>query len=324
MPNVLFLTSLAPDIAAELTGMAPADFHVQTHSIELDDSRQLELLADTDFLILFPGVIRDSVVQAAVDQNPGKLKLIQLVSAGFDRVNIELCRELGIGVANNGGTNSIDVAEHTLCMMLAVYRRLVEMDQHVRNGGWRDIDSGNSTYTLFGKTVGIVGFGNIGRETAKRLQGFGTTLLYADAYPAPLEVEADLRVQRVELDELLERSDVVTLHVPLNAATRSLIGAPQLARMKREAILINTCRGPVVDEAALTEALQTGQIRGAGLDVLMDEPPAGDNPLLQLPNVILTPHSAGVTFDTWARRGEFIFANLQRVWQGETARALVN
>lgn len=319
MPNVLFLTSLAPDIAAQLTGMAPPDYHVQTHSIDLDDAAQVELLADTDFLILFPGHLNDAVVRQAP-----RLKLIQLVSAGFDRVNVELCRELGIDVANNGGTNAIDVAEHAICLMLAVYRRLVEMDRHVRNGGWRDIDSGNSTYTLFGKTVGLVGMGNIGRQTARRLQGWGCRLLYADAFPATPEVEAELQLQRVEMDELLQQADVVTLHVPLNEATRGLIGERELGIMKQEAILINTCRGPVVDEPALAQALQTGQIRGAGLDVLVEEPPVLSNPLLGLPNAILTPHSAGVTFDTWARRGEFIFANLQRAWQNQRPLALVN
>jgi phosphoglycerate dehydrogenase-like enzyme len=319
MPKVLFLTSLAPEIAALLTDLAPADFQVETHPIDLDASEQAARLAETDFLILFPGVIGDEAVRQA-----RQLKLIQLVSAGFDRVNVDLCRELGIPVANNGGTNSIDVAEHTICLMLAVYRRLIEMDQHVRNGGWRDIDSGNSTYTLFGKTVGIVGMGNIGRETAKRLQGFGVTLLYADAFPAKPEVEQTLNVRRVSMDELLQQSDVVTLHVPLNESTQNLISTRELAMMKREAILINTCRGPVVDEAALAKALQDGQIRGAGLDVLVQEPPASDNPILTLPNVILTPHAAGVTYDTWPRRGEFIFANLQRVWNGEPALAVVN
>lgn len=324
MPKVLFLTSLAPDIAAQLTGMAPPEFEVETHPIDLDEARQVELLGESEFLILFPGVLSDAVIRTAAQANPGQLKLIQLVSAGFDRVNVDLCRELGIGVANNGGTNSIDVAEHAICLMLAVYRRLVEMDQHVRKGGWRDIDSGNSTYTLFGKTVGIIGLGNIGRETAQRLQGWGTTLLYADAYPAAPEVEAALNIQRVSQEELLQRSDVVTVHVPLNAATHGLIGAAELSMMKREAILINTCRGPVVDEPALVAALQDGQIRGAGLDVLVEEPPDATNPLLGMPNVILTPHSAGVTFDTWARRGAFIFANLQRVGRGESAHALVN
>lgn len=319
MPKVQFLTSLAPDIAAQLTGMAPAEFQVETHPITLDEDAQVELLEDADFLILFPGHLADGVVRRAP-----RLKLIQLVSAGFDQVNVKLCRELGIDVANNGGTNAIDVAEHAICLMLGVYRRLVEMDRHVRNGGWRDIDSGNSTYTLFGKTVGIVGLGHIGRETAQRLQGFGATLLYADAYPAPTEVEDALHIRRVEMDELLQQADVVTLHVPLNDATRGFIGARELGLMKREAILINTCRGPVVDEPALAQALQAGEIRGAGLDVLVEEPPSPSNPLLGSPNVILTPHSAGVTFDTWSRRGEFIFANLQRVWNGQPALALVN
>ena len=136
-------------------------------------------------------------------------------------------------------------------------------------------------------------------------------------FPATADMERSLQVERVSLQELLERSDVVTLHVPLNDQTRHLIGEAELAHMKSSAILVNTCRGPVVDEEALIEALRSGSIRAAGLDVLNDEPTDPDNPILELDNVILSPHIAGVTYDTWQRRGLFIFDNLQRVWAGQ-------
>ena len=197
MPNVVFLTGLAADTAALLTQHAPADYHVVTAPIGLPDADKIALVRDADFLILFPAVISAEVLAAAP-----KVKLIQLVSAGFDQLDIRRCRELGIPVANNGGANSTDVAEHTLALILAWYRRMLEMDRNVRTGRWHAIDSGATTYTIAGKTVGVVGLGNIGRKVARLLRAFGATLLYSDAFAAPAEVEQELGVRRVELDEL--------------------------------------------------------------------------------------------------------------------------
>ena len=182
----------------------------------------------------------------------------------------------------------------------------------------------SETFALFGKTVGLVGLGNIGRQTALRLRPFGVNLVYADAYPAPAEIEAELGVRRLELDELLQTADVVSLHVPSTRRPAGLSAARELSLMKPTAILVNTCRGPVVDEQALAEALQGGVLAAAGLDVLSSEPPSNDNPLLGMTNVTLTPHTAGVTHDTWARRGEFIFQNLQRVWEGKPPLAVIS
>jgi phosphoglycerate dehydrogenase-like enzyme len=318
MPKVLFFTNLDAEIVPQLIGYAPADFEVQVHPTKMDEAKKRVLAADADFFILFPSVIEESVVRGAP-----RLKLIQLVSAGFDKMPMRLLKELDIPVANNGGANAIDVAEHTLSLILGLYRMLPQMDRNVRHNGWNALDSGRLTYTIHGKTVGIVGMGNIGRRVAQLLRPFGARLLYYDAYPLAAEVESALGVERVDLPDLLRRADVVTLHVPLNNETGGMIGREELALMKSSSILINTCRGPVVDEAALTAALQARQIRGAALDVLEKEPPAPDSPLFGLENVLLTPHTAGVTFDTWARRGEFIFENLQRVWQGERAQALI-
>jgi phosphoglycerate dehydrogenase-like enzyme len=318
MPKVVFFTHLVPELAGLLTAHAPADFDVFVYPAKTPDSEKAALVADADFLIPFPGVIAEPVLRAA-----RRLRLVQLVSAGFDRMDLDLCRSLGVPVANNGGTNSIDVSEHTLSLILGLYRLLPAMDRTVRAGRWNALDSGALTYTIHGKTAGIVGFGNIGRQIARLLRPFGATLPYFDVQPAPPAVEAELGVQRAALEDLLQRADIVTLHVPLNSYTDRLIGARELELMKPNALLINTCRGPVVDEPALAEALAARRIAGAGLDVLVEEPPSPDNPLFHLDNVLLTPHTAGVTRDTWSRRGEFIFANLQRVWQDQAPLAAV-
>jgi phosphoglycerate dehydrogenase-like enzyme len=315
MSKAIFFTNLVPELAGQIISPAPAGWDVQVHSAKLPLAEKASLAADADFLILFPPVLEVEVLEAAQ-----KLKLIQLVSAGFDQMPIAA---RGIPVANNGGTNSIDVAEHTLALMLGVYRLMPQMDRNVRKDDWKAIDSGLHTFTIYGKTVGIIGLGHIGRQVAQRLAPFGAELIYFDPFPVKPEVEQALGVERVSLDDLLRRADIVTLHVPLNDQTRHIIDARALSLMKPTAVVINTCRGPVIDEPALTAALQERRIRGAGLDVLYKEPPTPDNPILQLENVLFSPHSAGVTYDTWQRRGAFIFENLQRVANGEKPLAVI-
>lgn len=294
MPKVIFFTFLSPEITPLLTQYAPPDFEVSVHTGDLPDEEKISLVQDADFLILFPGRISAQVLRSA-----RRLKLIQLVAAGYDSMDMRLCRELGIPVTNNGGANSIDVAEHTISLILGFYRRLIELDRNVRTNRWRDIDTGLSTYTINGKTVGVVGLGNIGRRVARLLGAFGAHVLYTDQYPPPQETERQLGVTRMALDDLLRASDIVTVHLPLTDETRGIIGKHELSLMKPTALLVNTCRGPVVDEAALAGALRERRILGAALDVLEREPPAPDNPILKLDNVILTPHAAGVTYDTW-------------------------
>ncbi len=266
MPNVRFFTSLAPATAALLTQYAPPDYTISVHPHNLPEATQIELVRDADFLILFPGSISEVVLRSAT-----RLKLIQLVSVGFDRMDLPLCQSLGIPVANNGGANALDVAEHTLALILGFYRRLVEMDANVRQSRWSAIESGATTYCIDGKTVGIIGLGKIGRRVARLLRAFGATVLYHDSQPPTPAVEQELGVQHVPLDELLRQSDVVTLHVPLDASTRGMISQRELALMRPNALLINTCRGPVVDETALTVALREWQIAGAALDVLVSQ-----------------------------------------------------
>jgi phosphoglycerate dehydrogenase-like enzyme len=246
-----------------------------------------------------------------------KLKLVQLLSAGYDRVDVEAARKAGVPVSNNGGANAIAVAEHTLLLMLAVLKQLVRFHLDVVAGKWRPPASSEApVYELSGRTVGVIGLGNIGKKVARRAAAFDARVQYYDIVRLSEAEEDALGVRFVLLSELLRTSDVVTLHVPLNDATRNLIGVRELALMKPSAILVNTCRGPVVDEAALYQALKDRRIGGAGLDVLVDEPPAKDHALFGLPTVTLTPHSAGPTWENWTSRFRNGFDNIERVAAG--------
>jgi phosphoglycerate dehydrogenase-like enzyme len=246
-----------------------------------------------------------------------KLKLVQLLSAGYDRVDIEAARKAGVPVANNGGANAVAVAEHTLLLMLAVLKQLVRFHLDVVGGRWRPPASSESpVYELAGRTVGIVGLGNIGKKVARRAAAFDARVQYYDILRLSEAEEDALGVRFVLLAELFRTSDVVSLHVPLNDGTRGMVGARELALMKPTAVLVNTCRGPVVDEAALYRALKDRRIAGAGLDVLVEEPPPRDHPLFALPNVTLTPHSAGPTWENWTSRFRNGFDNIERVAAG--------
>jgi len=252
------------------------------------------------------------------------MKLVQLLSAGYDRVDIEAARKAKVPVSNNGGANAIAVAEHTIMLILAVLKRVVRFHNDVVAGKWRvgGFDD-QRVYELSRKTLGIVGLGNIGKKVARRAAAFDMVVQYYDIARLTEAEEDALGVRFVLLPELLRTSDVVSLHVPLDDSTRHLLAAREFAQMKPGAILINTCRGPVVDETALYAALKSGQVAGAGLDVLVEEPPATNHALFSLPNVTLTPHSAGPTWENWTARFRNGFDNIQRVAAGRAPKWVI-
>jgi len=203
-------------------------------------------------------------------------------------------------------------------LMLAVYRKLIVFHQNVTVGRWHSgIPRAVDIYEIDGKTVGLIGFGNIGEQVARRLRGFNARVIYYDSVRRDSREETALGVEYAPLDLLLGTADIVSLHTALNDSTRGMIGREALARMKPKAILINTCRGEVVDEDALIEALKDGRLLGAGLDTLRKEPTDPANPILKLSNVVLTPHSAGPTVDSFRKRFQNGYANIQRVAKGE-------
>jgi phosphoglycerate dehydrogenase-like enzyme len=246
-----------------------------------------------------------------------KLKLVQLLSAGYDRVDIEAARKAKVPVSNNGGANAIAVAEHTMMLMLAVLKRVVKFHNDIVAGHWRVGNAMESrVFELANKTLGIIGLGNIGKKVARRAQAFDMRVQYYDIARLTEDQEDALGVRFVLLGELLATSDVVSLHVPLDSTTSGMISDGELATMKPDAVIVNTCRGPVIDENALHRALTAGKIAGAGLDVMVEEPPKKDHPLFKLPNVTFTPHSAGPTWENYIARFRNGFDNIQRVASG--------
>jgi phosphoglycerate dehydrogenase-like enzyme len=271
-------------------------------------------LADAVCLVGFgDGTMDDAFYKAAPN-----LRLVQLLSAGYDRCDIEAARRAGVPICNNGGANATAVSEHAILLMLAVCRRIVWQHANVAAGRWRGNASQDvKLYELKGRTLGIVGLGSIGKKTARLAQAFGMHVQYYDTARLTEEQADALGVRFALFDEVLKTSDIVSLHVPLSPATRHMMGAAQFALMKPTAYLVNTCRGPVVDEVAMTRALSDGVIAGAGLDVFDQEPPPIDNPLFALPNVVLTAHFAGPTWDNQYTRFRNAFDNCQRVLRGE-------
>jgi phosphoglycerate dehydrogenase-like enzyme len=305
--------ALPPETLALAQAMLPAGFTLHSLPANASAADIAGAMRNAEYLLGFVRFLPDE----AYAQAP-QLKLVQVLSAGYDQVNIAGARAARIPICANGGANSVAVAEHTIMLILAVYRKLVAYHQNVAAGQWHTgIPRTVDIFELEGKTVGLVGLGNIGQQVVRRLNAFDAEVVYYDVFRLSPEEEARLGVRYVPLETLLETADVVSLHVPLNHDTRGMIDAKALARMKPKAILINTCRGEVVDEPALIAALQQGRILAAGLDTQAQEPADPNNPLLTLPNVTLTPHSAGPTVDSFRKRFFNGYAHIQRVAAGQ-------
>lgn len=250
----------------------------------------------------------------AVMEAAPKLRLIQKMGAGVDTIDLAAARERGIPVCNLPGTNSQAVAEHALALMLSILRKIPQFDRETRDGkGWswpkeRQAELGE----IHGKTVGLIGFGAIASRLAPVLSVLGADVIYWSRREV-----TDAKARFVSLDELVTRSDIISLHVPLNDTTRHLIDAERMSRMKRGAILINTARGGLVDPAALLTALKSGQLAGAGLDTFAVEPVETDNALLALDSVVIAPHIAWLTLQTFERSFDRMAENCRRLAAGQ-------
>jgi phosphoglycerate dehydrogenase-like enzyme len=257
-------------------------------------------------------------MDAAFYRSAPRLRLVQLFSAGYDRIDINAARAAGVLIANNGGANSRAVAEHTILLMLAVYRRLVRQHAMVSAGRWRGNQPVPPMFELQGRTLGVIGLGAIGKRVARiAMGGFDMRVQYNDIIRLSEDAEDAMGVRYRLLAELLQTSDIVTLHVPLTARTHRMISTAQLALMQPHAVLINCSRGAVIDLEALHEALTSGRIAGAALDVFPVEPPSPSEPLLTLDNVALTAHLAGSSRETRMRQVRNAFDTVLRAARGE-------
>lgn len=250
---------------------------------------------------------------------------IQQPTTGFEHIDIDAATRGGISVANVAGANTIAVAEHTIMLMLACLKKLTLSHEKTKRAEWaQDEMPLYGVFELWGKTLGIIGTGRIGKEVARRAKPFGTHTIYYDVNCLPPEEEKELGIAYRALDQLLAESDIVTIHTPLTTETEHLINADRIARMKPNAILINVSRGNIVDEAALARALKEKKIHAAGLDVFSEEPINPKNPLLDAPNVILTPHIAGATNESRSRIVDMTIDNVVRVLRGQEPVNIVN
>jgi D-3-phosphoglycerate dehydrogenase len=262
-------------------------------------------LTRADLLARLPGahalIVRSGVkVDREALAAGAQLVVVGRAGTGLDNIDLIAAREAGVTVVNAPDANTVAAAEHALGLMLALARHIPAADASLRTGEWRRADFIGTE--LAGKTLGIVGLGRIGLAVAARAAAFQMTLVGADPFVSAGEA-AEHRVRLVELPDLLTRSDFVTLHVPLTNATRGTLGSAQLATMKPTAVLVNTARGGLVDEAALADALSAGRLAGAGVDVFADEPLPDDSPLRTAPNTVLTPHLGASTREAQARAG---------------------
>lgn len=312
-PRVFYLSHAPDALYGLMRSFAEPAIELVTLGADDDDERR-DKLATADAVIVAATPFRADLIAAA-----HTMRFVQHQGVGYhDTIDMGAFAATGARLATNPTGTTIGVAEHAVLLALAVMRRLAYADAELRQGRWHINALRDESRELAGKTVGYLGMGRIGRAAAQRFRAFDTTGIYHDpAATLPAKDEAALGVRAAPFDEVLASADIVTLHLPLTEASRHLIDRRALARMKPGAVLINTARGPIVDEAALVEALQSGHLGGAGLDVFETEPPSVASPLMGMRNVVLTPHISAGTRDAFEAKMEAVFANLRRYFAGE-------
>jgi phosphoglycerate dehydrogenase-like enzyme len=306
--RVVYLEPIPPDVEAIIRSRAPDELGLAFRGA---DEPVAMALAGADFVLVATTKLTEDVLSVA-----NQLRLIQHQGVGYDNIDLNAARNCGIPVAICPDGTSIGVAEHVFLLILSLYKRVLEADASMRRGEWLQWALRPTSFEIAGKTIGLVGLGRTGREVASRARAFGAKVVYTDTMRPDPAIEASLGVRFLDLDALLSESDIVSLHAPSTPETRHLIDAAALRRMKPTAIFINTARGPLVDESALAEALESGRILGAGLDVFDREPPPPDHPLFALSNIVVTPHIAAGTVDALRTKMDACFANMQRVIAG--------
>jgi glyoxylate reductase len=319
-PRVL-VTRVIPDEGLDPVNEA-CDVDLWADELPPPRDELLRRAAGTDGIL---SLLTDRVDDELLDAAGPQLKVVSNFAVGFDNIDVPALTRRGIPAGNTPGVLTETTADLAFALLMAAARRIPESVDYVRDGRWRTwgpmllmgVD-------VHGATLGIVGFGRIGRELARRGRGFGMRIVYHDVHPATPDEEAELGAQRVEMDELLRESDFVSLHVNLTPETHHLIDAAALNAMKPTAVLVNTSRGPVVDPDALADALRDGGIFAAGLDVTEPEPLPADHPLVQLPNCVVVPHIASASRVTRGKMAAMAAANLLAGLRGERLPTCVN
>lgn len=318
MPTIA-VTHKIPEVGLQLLRDA-GTVRVWTEDRPLTPAELADLLSGCDGALT---MITDAITPAVLDREP-QLKVISTYAVGYDNIDVAAATARGVAVCNTPGVLTEATADAAFALLMAMARRIPEGVGYVRAGEWKFWHPmALLGHDINGATLGLVGFGRIGQAVARRARGFDMRVLYHSRSRHP-EAEQETGATHAPLDDLLREADFVSLHVPLSAATRHLIGERELGLMKRDAILVNTARGGVVDTDALVAALRAGQIAGAALDVTDPEPLPAGHPLPELPNAIVVPHVATSTIAVRSRMAEMAARNLLAVLQNERPPAIVN
>jgi phosphoglycerate dehydrogenase-like enzyme len=325
--RVLVLSPLPGQVIEALLAASAAGADIgEVEAVRYEgESRQelLDAVAGADIIV--GDYTNHQEMDAEVMRAAAPCVLIQQPSVGYQHLDVDEAARQGIPVANAAGANAISVAEHTIMGALSCLKKLTLQQEKMREGIWaQDEMAEHGVFELFGKTLGIVGLGRIGKQVAARVKPFGCNTIYYDIVRPDEGLEAELGVSFRELDELVAESDILCLHVPLTPETRHMIDAARVAGMKQGAILVNVARGEVIDEHAVAAALKEGRLAGAVIDVFSVEPVPADNPLLDCPNTVLTPHTAGATNESRLRIINVAMGNIVRVLKGEPPENVVN
>lgn len=306
MKKIIYLSTIMDEAQIKcFKSNLPKGFNISFCKSDYEDEK-INMMHDADYILVSTGKITSNVINAC-----GSIKLIQRLGIGVDNIDLEAAKRKGIKVAIPYGVNAISVAEHTMLLILAVYKKLPLSDRNLRKGIWDKSEVRSKGYELNEKTLGIIGMGQIGKEIAKRAKAFNMNISYYD------EIKKDIEIPYMELSDLLSQCDIISVNVPINKKTKDLINYKEIGMMKKDAILINTSRGGVVNEEALYNALESNNILGAGIDVFEQEPIHKDNPLLKLRNTVLTPHTAGVNYDVMVRTIKKSLQNVVKVNKGQ-------
>lgn len=317
MPRVLLTTTSFQDTPGVHHQMLDsAGFEILRERGPLSEETMLRLVGDIDGLLCGDDAITARVIEKALP----RLKVISKYGIGLDKIDVKRATELRVPVLFTPGVNHTTVAEHTFALLLALQRRVVELSTYVRNGSWKRVTG----HELMGSTIGIVGVGRIGREVAIRAKAFGMNVVGFGHFWEE-DFAASLGMQRCHsIDDLIAVSDIITLHTKLTNETRGLFNAARLAKLKPGAVIVNCARGELLDTAALVAALESGQLAGYAADVMDQEPPPADHPLLKAKNCIITPHVGSRTHENVQRQASMAVENISRFFRGEKPLAQAN
>ncbi|MQS96543.1 2-hydroxyacid dehydrogenase family protein [Companilactobacillus halodurans] len=316
----VFIAGKIPDKAVSLLKATDLTIDMYTDDKLIDKDTLKQHVSDSDFLIT---PLSTTVDQEVLDAAP-KLKLVANFGAGTNNVDVNYAKKLNIPVTNTPKVSTVSTAESTTGLIIGLMHRIAEGDHLMRTtgfNGWAPLFF--LGHELQGKTLGIIGLGQIGQAVAKRMHAFDMPILYTQRHRLPISLETQLGAKFVSRDELLKKSDVVSIHIPLNDSTKHLLGAKEFSEMKSNAVLINAARGPIIDEAALTTALKQKTIAGAALDVYEHEPEVSDE-LKQMKNVILTPHLGNATVEARDAMAEIVAQNTIAAYEGNKIKYIVN